>query len=135
MRIIKVPTSKGILDKDKKGIQATCPFCKGKLWIDPATGEVLHQEAFQKDTGKDFDKFLNQSSQEDKILEEKFKKAQERRISEENRKRNVQLFGVWTVSLLNLKPRSPPINRVFRRNRECEEVKNRVRRRQMVPLV
>ena len=66
------------MDKDKKGIQATCPFCKGKLWIDPATGEVLHQEAFQKDTGKDFDKFLNQSSQEDKILEEKFKKAQEK---------------------------------------------------------
>lgn len=65
----------------KEGIEVTCPFCKGTLWIDPATGEVLHKEGFKRDTGKDFSEFLAVSSREEQILEEKFKKAQEKEKS------------------------------------------------------
>jgi hypothetical protein len=48
------------------------------LWIDPATGDILHKEEFRQDTGKDFNAFLDTASQEEKILEEKFRKAQEK---------------------------------------------------------
>ena len=73
------------MSKKDKGIRATCPFCKGKLWVDPKSGDILHKEEFKKDTGKDFDKFLETSSQEEKILEDKFKKAQEKEKSKMDR--------------------------------------------------
>jgi hypothetical protein len=81
---LKNPRQRGYISavsSKKEGIRATCPFCKGKLWIDPVTGDILHKEEFKKDTGNDFNEFLATASREEQILEEKFKKAQEKEKS------------------------------------------------------
>ena len=62
----------------EKGLKVDCPFCKGKLWIDPKKGDILHQEQPKKDYTEGFDDFLEKSKKEDKILSDKFKAAREK---------------------------------------------------------
>ena len=60
-----------------KGIKTECPFCSGKLWIDPKSGDVLHQEMPKKDLTGSFDEFLDKNKKQKTILEGKFRAARE----------------------------------------------------------
>lgn len=70
---------------EHKGIKVNCPFCKGTLWIDPATGEILYKEKAKKDFTKTLDDFLTKTQEKDKILEDKFKRVQEKEATKLDR--------------------------------------------------
>jgi len=53
-----------------------CPLCKGTLWIDPSTGNIIdHKAADHKKL--DLEGFLKSQKNRGSELEEKFKKAKE----------------------------------------------------------
>lgn len=66
-----------------------CPMCKGTIWIDPSSGDVVdHKPA---DSGKmDFGDFMKKREGQGAALEEKFRKAKEEK--EKRRKRMEQDF-------------------------------------------
>lgn len=63
-----------------------CPLCKGRLWIDPASGKVVdHKSADHQKS--DFGDFLKEQ-QKGKAWDDKMKKAKE---EEEKRKAEIEM--------------------------------------------
>jgi ATPase subunit of ABC transporter with duplicated ATPase domains len=52
-----------------------CPLCKGKLWIDPASGKVVDHQSADHQKG-DFEEFLK-SRQKGTAWDDRMKKAKE----------------------------------------------------------
>ncbi len=63
-----------------------CPLCKGKLWIDPASGRVVDHKAADQQKAN-FEEFLK-SRQKGTAWDEKMKKAKE---EEEKRKAEIEM--------------------------------------------
>ncbi len=57
-------------------IEVKCPMCKGTLWIDPSSGEVVDHKA---DGHKkiDFQSYMKEQKQRGSALEEKMRQAKE----------------------------------------------------------
>jgi hypothetical protein len=87
-------------------LEITCPTCATRMSIDPDTGAVLHHEqpkvtektsledAFrtertrQEGAGDRFRKAFEQTSQQEDILQKKFKEAQKRAEKDPNKPRS-----------------------------------------------
>jgi hypothetical protein len=65
--------------------EVRCPLCKGKLWIDPASGKVVDHKAADQQKSN-FEDFLK-SRQKGTAWDEKMKKAKE---EEERRKAEIE---------------------------------------------
>jgi hypothetical protein len=70
---------------EHQGLKVNCPICRGTLWIDPASGEVLYHERAKSDHTATFDDFLAKSDKQDQILDDKFAQVREREKSKMER--------------------------------------------------
>jgi hypothetical protein len=66
--------------------EVKCPLCKGKLWIDPASGKVVDHKSVDQQKAN-FDDFLK-SRQKSPAWDDKMKKAKE---EEAKRKAEIEM--------------------------------------------
>jgi hypothetical protein len=62
-----------------------CPMCKGTLWINPSTGEVVDHKAADHQKA-DLGLFLKSQKERGSALEDKFKKA---KVDQDKRKQDL----------------------------------------------
>ncbi len=75
----------------KNELKIECPFCKGKLILDPKSGEIIHKEEAKREKAS-FDDFLEKRKTRSKDLSDKFGKAQE---AQKKRKEMIEKKFKW----------------------------------------
>ncbi len=90
--------------ENPKDLLIECPFCNGKLTVDPQNGVILHKEEAQKKVAS-FENFMENRKTHSQVLANKFSDAQER---EKKRKEMLEKKFQWAKEHKNELPDARP---------------------------